>query len=66
MSEFTGCPAADLQDVTYDKKLKGLFEEIFTDEFMRKYTNFETFFDFQSSSAVIVNWNSENLIFPLL
>ena len=44
-------------------EMRGLLEEIFTDRFMAKYTNFETFESFRYSSAVVVNWESDVLIY---
>ena len=48
--------------VEYSPALKAQFEEIFNDEFMKKHTNFKSFESFRYSSAVIVNWNAEDLI----
>ena len=39
-------------------QLRKHINTIFTDEFMRENTNFTCFMDFQSSSAVFLNWNS--------
>ena len=36
---------------------------MFDDDFMRKHTNFKSFDSFRYSSAVIVNWNAEDLIY---
>lgn len=49
--------------VRNDEKLKNLLQEIFTDEFMFQYTNFETFRYFKYSSAVICNWEAETMIY---
>ena len=38
------------------KEFWDLLDLIFTDEFMQKHTNFESFEYFRYSSAVIVNW----------
>ena len=48
--------------------LMKLLEDIFTDEFMREHTRFENFDGFQYSSAVMVNWKADVLIYaaPLL
>lgn len=40
-----------------------LLDMIFTDEFMQKYTNFENFEYFRYSSAVMVNWGGDHMIF---
>lgn len=39
-------------------ELRKYINTIFTDEFMKKNTNFTCFMDFQSSSSVFLNWNS--------
>jgi len=49
--------------VEYTKELKELLENIFNDTFMQQNTNFENFKNFQFSSAVFVNWNSDKLIY---
>jgi flavorubredoxin len=45
-----------------------LLEDIFTDDFMQEYTRFESFEGFRYSSAVMVNWKADTLIYapPLL
>lgn len=45
------------------EKLRGLLKEIFTGDFMQEYTNFTSFEYFRYSSAVIVNWNAEKMIY---
>ena len=40
-----------------------LLDMIFTDEFMQKYTNFDSFEPFKYSSAVMVNWGSSEMIY---
>lgn len=52
--------------VNMDDEFRKLFAEIFTDEFMRKNTNFENFEGFQYSSAVIANWNAEKMVYAEL
>ena len=44
-------------------ELRGLLEEIFTDEFMQNNTRFENYAAFRYSSAVIINWDAETLIY---
>lgn len=44
-------------------EMRGLLNEIFTDRFMAEYTNFENFESFRYSSAVVVNWESDVLIY---
>lgn len=63
MEKCSGCYASDLQEFDFDEKLRRVLSEIFDDAFMSNNTNFNNFFDFQSSSAVIVNWNSDKLIY---
>ncbi len=41
-----------------------LMEMIFTDQFMQKHTNFDSFEYFRYSSAVMVNWGGEYMIYP--
>lgn len=45
------------------EKFWNLLEFIFTDAFMKEYTNFENFEYFQYSSAVMVNWGCEEMIY---
>ena len=52
--------------VNMDDEFRKLLAEIFTDEFMRNNTNFENFEGFQYSSAVIVNWNAEKMVYARL
>lgn len=41
-----------------------LMDMIFTDQFMQKHTNFDSFEYFRYSSAVMVNWGGEYMIYP--
>ncbi len=43
--------------------LRAVLREIFTDSFMHEYTNFDDFDCFCFSSAVIVNWEADTLIY---
>ncbi|MCU6762301.1 Uncharacterised protein [uncultured Roseburia sp.] len=52
--------------VDVDPKFRQLLKSIFTDEFMKSFTNFENFEGFQYSSAVITNWNSERMVYSQL
>lgn len=48
-------------------ELMKLLEDIFTDAFMQQHTRFESFEGFRYSSAVILNWKADTLIYaPLL
>ena len=48
-------------------ELMNLLEDIFTDAFMQAHTRFENFDAFQFSSAVMVNWKAETIVYaPLL
>ena len=48
-------------------ELMRLLEDIFTDSFMQEHTRFDNFEDFQFSSAVILNWKADTLVYaPLL
>ena len=41
-----------------------LMDMIFTDQFMKKHTNFDSFEYFRYSSAVMINWGGEYMIYP--
>ena len=45
------------------KALLSLLQDVFTDAFMHRFTRFDNFEQFCFSSAVIVNWNAETLIY---
>ena len=48
-------------------ELMKLLEDIFTDEFMQRNTRFENFDGFKFSSAVMVNWKADTIVYaPLL
>lgn len=48
-------------------ELMKLLEDVFTDEFMKQHTRFENFEGFKFSSAVMVNWNADTIVYaPLL
>ena len=53
----------DLQVLPDGQKLVALLADIFTDSFMTENTRFETFEGFRYSSAVILNWEADTLIF---
>lgn len=55
--------AKDLVCVEYSPELREQFKEIFNEEFMQLHTNFKSFESFKYSSAVIVNWNAEKLVY---
>lgn len=46
-----------------DEKLRRFFAAIFTDDFMHSHTRFEKFEYFRYSSAVILNWDSEQPLY---
>ena len=48
------------------KEFWDLLDMIFTDDFMHRYTNFDSFEYFRYSSAVMVNWGEEYMIYPEL
>ncbi len=52
--------------VDMDEKFRSLMDLIFTDEFMRENTNFESFEGFRYSSAVIANWNAPRMVYSKL
>lgn len=45
------------------ESLVQILNEIFSDEFMAKHTNFQTFAQFRYSSAVFVSWDAAELIY---
>ncbi len=51
--------------VSYDNndKFKKILDDVFTDEFMQKYTNLENFEAFKYSSAVICDWTQPRLVY---
>ena len=49
--------------VKNDETLKRFFESIFTDAFMKTYTNFESFEYFRYSSAVIADWTAAEMVY---
>ena len=51
------------QYVPVSPDLRETLQKIFSDEFMQTNTNFTTFEDFQSSSAVFVNWKSDIMVY---
>ena len=53
----------DLQRLSDGKKLLALLEDVFTDEFMRTHTRFDSFEGFRYSSAVILNWQADTIIY---
>ena len=46
-----------------DEKFRELLNTIFSDEFMKKYTEFDNFEGFKYSSAVMANWDSDQMIY---
>lgn len=46
-----------------DEQFKKILEDVFTDEFMQKYTKLENFEAFRYSSAVMCTWDSPRLVF---
>lgn len=45
------------------KEFWDLLDMIFTDAFMQKHTNFENFEYFRYSSAVMVNWGGDHMVY---
>lgn len=52
--------------VDMDEGSRKLLAEIFTDDFMRENTKFSSFEAFRYSSAVIVNWNADKMVYARL
>lgn len=46
------------------KEFWDLLDMIFTEQFMKKHTNFENFEYFRYSSAVMVNWGGAYMVYP--
>lgn len=44
-------------------QFRKLLEDIFTDEFMVKNTRFQSFEGFRYSSAVILNWDADEIVY---
>ncbi|NCB63530.1 MAG: hypothetical protein EOM52_07935 [Clostridia bacterium] len=44
-------------------EFKGLLDQIFTDDFMRGHSRFQSFEGFRYSSAVFVNWGADQLVY---
>lgn len=66
--ECAHCPMSSGSVNGYDvvsssPELRAILEEIFDDCFMQKHTKFQHFEAFRYSSAVIVNWDSDVLIY---
>lgn len=53
----------DYVAVDSSKEFKQLLETIFNDSFMKKYTTFENFEGFKYSSAVMTNWEADQMIY---
>ena len=51
------------QYVDYPQEMNDLLSRIFSDAFMQAHTRFQSFEGFRYSSAVFVNWNSDQLIY---
>lgn len=49
--------------VDYPPQFRELLEKILNDDFMGRYTRFQSFEGFRYSSAVFVNWNAEQLVY---
>lgn len=51
------------QYVPVSPDMRKVFELIFNEDFMKANTNFDCFMDFQSSSAVFTNWQSDIMVY---
>ncbi|NCB63416.1 MAG: hypothetical protein EOM52_07345 [Clostridia bacterium] len=56
----------DFEFLEHAPELVRLLEDVFTDAFMREHTRFESFEGFRYSSAVMVNWKADTLIYSRL
>lgn len=64
----SGCPMASgsvrgFDVVSSSDELRALLAAAFTDQFMRDNTNFDSFEAFRFSSAVVINWDADVLIY---
>lgn len=59
----TGRSIGGYDIVSSGDEFRKILTEIFTDDFIRSNTNFESFEGFKYSSAVIVDWNRDTLIY---
>lgn len=46
-----------------DAAFQRLLRDVFTDEFMQMHTRFQNFEGFRYSSAVIVDWNADPMVY---
>ena len=46
-----------------DEEFRKILNDVFTDEFMQKYTKLENFEAFKYSSAVMCDWNAPRLVY---
>lgn len=53
----------DYQYVENGERFKKLLCTVFSESFMKEYTNFDCFADFKASSAVFVNWDAPVLAY---
>ena len=53
----------DYVAVPSPKEFRDLLKRIFTDEFMQDHTTFKNFEGFQYSSAVMTNWEADQMIY---
>ncbi|MCI8647841.1 MAG: hypothetical protein HFE76_13870 [Firmicutes bacterium] len=49
--------------VDTNAEFRKLLKTVFSDAFMKKYTTFENFEGFQYSSAVMTNWEADQMIY---
>ncbi|MBQ9016452.1 MAG: hypothetical protein IJ109_10125 [Firmicutes bacterium] len=53
----------DYVAVPTPKEFRDLLKRIFTDEFMKANTTFENFDGFKFSSAVMTNWEADQMVY---
>lgn len=67
MEQTTSNPTQGFVFLDNAPELMKLLEDVFTDEFMKEHTRFDNFDGFKFSSAVMVNWNADTIVYaPLL
>lgn len=52
-----------IQYVKFPLELRNLLDRIFSEDFMREHTSFDSFEAFQFSSAVFLDWSKDCLVY---
>lgn len=62
MNEYPCCKQHELSRMVALYESKEELEALFNDDFMRKYTNYESFEEFRFAGAVFINWNADFIV----